>query len=1186
MPGDHRPLFGSLLKRYRRAAHLTQGELAERVGYNPNYISMLERGVRAASAPTIDLLADALELSSGDRAVFRAAAQQHSRLEPEEGEVGASSAGAPGVRTFLLADVRGYSRFTLEQGDEAAARLAERFAAIARAMAAAHEGAVIELRGDEALAVFSSARQALRAAVALQEHFAKQSSEDPSLPLKVGIGLDAGEAVPVEGGYRGAALNLAARLCSLAGPDEVLASEGVVHLARKLEGLTYVERGALQLKGFIDAVRVVQVVAEEAAEQPEAMPERDAARERPLPIGGFLGALPASPLVAREAELGKVLSVVDAVAGGSGRLVLLVGEPGIGKTRLAQEVTLALRNRSFVVASGRCYEPQEAVPFYPFLEVFGTLYVAASSSVRANVPGRWPYLGHLLPNAGLPAAGTRPEGQEAQERLFWSVSGFLQAVAEERPVALLLDDLHWADGTSLALLQHLARHTRAYRVLLLGTYRDVEVGLRHPLDRALRDLNREHLAERVSIRRLGQEETAALIATTFGEEQVSSEFAELVHRHTEGNPFFTGEVLQALVERGDIYREDGRWERREIGDIEVPESVRSAIEERLSRLSEGAQGLLYEASVLGQTFRFDDLQAMGDHSEGALDEVLEEALGADLIHERGRDGYEFNHALTQQTLYTGLSSRRRRRLHLAAGEALEKLTDRVREKRVAELAWHFLEADEPERALAYGLLAGDHSEVIFAHQEAERHYQTALGLARELTALPQETEALEKLGAVLGNLGRYDEALELLDLSIERYSSMGNLEGEKRVTAQIGIWHRARGTPEEGIARLQPLVERLEASGQREGLAPLYARLEALFFASGRYAEQVKAAERACYLASVAGDDRVLAQAQVGRAVALGMLGRPEALDAAEAALPLAEAAGDLYTLRRALTSIANEHERRGELERSHQYIERSLQVAEQADNPWWIGFALAYVASLSFSLGRWMEARAYLQRALAISRTVGPSWWSAYPLIELGRLELACGNWEEAAKWLREGLAIANRNQDLQGLRYAQAPLAELDLLEGRPAAALDRLSPLLDRSGLQEAQVTGMMPALAWAYLDAGDEAKAEEVLAQCLTRTRSSEAKLALMEALQVQGRLLTRQSRWAEAEQAFEEAVSLAHSMPHPYSEGRALYKWGRMYATKGEPVRARERLADARSIFLRLGARPYVERTRRALSALT
>jgi class 3 adenylate cyclase len=183
------------------------------------------------------------------------------------------------LRTFLIADVRGYTRFTQEYGDEAAAQLATRFAALMREGVAARGGRVLELRGDEALAVFGSARQALCAALALQARFAHEREAEPTLPLAVGMGLDAGEAVPVEAGYRGGALNLAARLCSLAEPGEVLASEAVMHLAGKTPGLAYRGRGPVQLKGLAEPVVAVQVVPEAAPPAAQRLAQATGAAE-------------------------------------------------------------------------------------------------------------------------------------------------------------------------------------------------------------------------------------------------------------------------------------------------------------------------------------------------------------------------------------------------------------------------------------------------------------------------------------------------------------------------------------------------------------------------------------------------------------------------------------------------------------------------------------------------------------------------------------------------------------------------------------------------------------------------------------------------------------------------------------------------------------------------------------------
>lgn len=315
------------------------------------------------------------------------------------------------IHTFLIADVRGYTAYTLEHGDEAAARLASRFADIVDEVVSVRDGRVLELRGDEALVVFDSARLALRAAVDLQTRLQAEIERDPSLPLRVGVGLDAGEAIPVRDGFRGAALNMAARLCSLAGPGEVLASDGVMHLARKVEGVAYIERGMVQLKGFADPVRVIRVElgsgspggpTEVTGLQTGPAANANVPPRQDLPFGGFLGALPVTPLVARERDLAQVLGAVDGVAGGTGRLVLISGEPGVGKTRLAQEVTLEVRNRGFAIAAGRCYEAHQNIAFYPFVEALTAVYGAAPASIQADISRQWPDLARLLPSLGLP----------------------------------------------------------------------------------------------------------------------------------------------------------------------------------------------------------------------------------------------------------------------------------------------------------------------------------------------------------------------------------------------------------------------------------------------------------------------------------------------------------------------------------------------------------------------------------------------------------------------------------------------------------------------------------------------------------------------------------------------------------------------------------------------------------------
>ena len=1096
------------------------------------------------------------------------------------------------VRTFLIADVRGYTHFTLEHGDVEAARLAARFAEVAGGVVSAGGGEVIELRGDEALAVFTSTRAALRAATELQARLVRETEADPSLPLKVGIGLDAGEAIPVAGGFRGAALNLAGRLCSLAGPGEILASETVTALARKMEGLEYLDRGTAQLKGFADLVKVIEVKRSAISYQlsasepggslssPEsdsmANPDGSGLREqglgvRSLPIGGFLGSLPSTALVGREAELARAGEIVEAALAGGGRLVLLAGEPGAGKTRLAQEVTLVLRDGGFMIAAGRCYEPQLSVPFYPFLDVLTTLYDAAPPAVRAKVPRAWPDLARMLPALGLPVADFA--GPQDQQRLFWTVTGFLQAIAAVQPTAVLLDDLHWSDSASLELLQHLARHTGTDRIFLLGLYRDVEVGRRHPLEGALRDLQREDLVERIDIRRLGPIETAALMAVTVGEEEeISEEFSSLVFRRTEGNPFFIQQVMRALVARGDIFRRDGHWDRRAIEEIQVPESVRSVVGQRLSRLLETTQEILREASVLGQTFSFDDLQSMSDRQEQELESALDSSITAGLVRDMGRDVYAFDHALTQGSLYGELSSRRRRRLHLSAAEAIEGLSETKRATRAAELAWHFLEADEPTRAIHWSLIAGDESRAVFAHHDAEYHYRIALGLAHELGDRDQESQAAESLGRTMYSLARNDESLTVLEEAAAIYHAKGDVDAEARVVAAIGSAYFQMSRLSEGVNRLQPLLESRESDMEPAASAAVLVELGNLYWGMGQYQEAAQLSERAAKRAQDAGDERALARAEFRWGTALTSLDRSgEGLPHLDSAIVLAEQAGDLITLARSLNNRAICHERAHRWEEAWADLQGQLELARRAGNPDQLVYALGNLAMNAFWLqGDWARAEPYADEVLRIGRRLRRTRATFH--VAMGLFMRRIMGDEKATAELEDLAEDGERIGDGAMWAWAQIFLGTLDLHE-RPAEARRRLEPLLDHPAIEEGR-RRVASSLARACLLTADLERAEALLVEyhpTLDREREE-----LGEWMQTDGMLRARRGRWQEARAGFEAALAIADGESAPFLRAATLLELGVTHALMGEPSEAAERFEAALEAYRHLGAVFFVE----------
>jgi len=959
---------------------------------------------------------------------------------------------------------------------------------------------------------------------------------------------------------------------------------------------------------FTDTAKVVLYGQAPAGPHPWAMEGEGrgiaAGAERLRRNGGWLEALTEGQLVSQDDERRPMRLADEATEKPDGQLVRLAGEPGVGKTRLAQEVTLEARNRGFLVAAGSCYEQRQAAPFYPFLEALPVLYSACPPALRSEVPRRWPHVGRLLPDAGIPVPPALADGIEEQERLFRAVTDFLRAAAETAPVALAFDDLHWADESSLDLLRHLARHTRASGVLILGTYRD-ELHREHPLEATLLELHRQQLVTQIPVRRMDERGTEALVMETVGEgdntQRVPAGLLELLHRRSEGNPFFLQELARALVERGDLYRENGRWKGRDIEELAVPERVRAVVQQRLTRLTDPTQEILREASVLGQAFSFDELLEMrrfaggsrphrDEPADGGLDrpphetesrggaeeeieEALDEATAAGLVQEIDGDHFAFHHTLTQQVLYEDLSGRRRRRLHRIAAQMLARGDRARREGRTAELAWHRIQADDAEGALPYAILAGDQAEESFAHSEAERLYRMALSIAWEIEPAASEriagleAQALEKLGGVLRATGRYDEALEALERAAGAYQETGDREGEQRVIASIGSVHAVTGRINEGIPRLLAAVgapERETPPSRSPALPLLYSALAQLFAVGGRFRESLATVERASELAKAAGDGRTLAEAQIQRGEALTALGRPEeAREALEQILPL-EQAGPLP---RALNALGLTWIASGDFEQARLYHEQALEQVERSD-PGGLALTLVALARSHFLLGNWDRAEHLLRRADESARSIGGPGVSGQVQLALGSLCVARGNWEEADRRLTEAAEIAP-DRELEQL--AQIWMAEKDLAQGRPEAAAVRLEPYLGRA------IPELLPVLARAFLEMKDVEKAEALAAQAFGRAASRRRRAELAEALWVQGMVRAGQGRTEEATRLLEGGLSLARSMPYPYLEARILYHWGTMQVEQGERQQAREKLERALLLFRRLGAEPYVER---------
>src|SRR5215469_5604950 len=495
-----------------------------------------------------------------------------------------------GTITLLFTDLVNSTELLGRAGDEHAQRIFRAHHKLLSDAVAGHGGHEVKWLGDGLMVAFSSAADAVRCAIAMQ-----QGAQRPVAGARLGlrVGLHVGEALRDETDYFGTAVVVARRLCERASAGQIIASALVSGLLAGRSNLNFRDLGALELKGLAAPVPSCEVLYE---------------HHEPTRL------LRQMPFVGRANQMAALHAAIDAALSGQASLVMIAGEPGIGKTRLAEEAGAYARLRGAQVLVGRCYEGEAASPYSPFVEAIREyLSTRPEDALRAEMGHGASDIAKLVPEihkrfADLPSSPAANPNEERM-RLFDSVASFLVNASKANPLMLHLDDLHWADKASLLLLQHLARRFKGSCLIVVGTYRDVELDRRHPLSTVLAELRRERLYQRQLLRGLSESEVTELIEAQ--QQKIESpgekEFVRAILGETEGNPFFIEEVLRHLVESGALYRREGRWviDAKSIAEIGIPEGVRDVISRRLSRLSETCNSALAAAAVLGREFEFE-----------------------------------------------------------------------------------------------------------------------------------------------------------------------------------------------------------------------------------------------------------------------------------------------------------------------------------------------------------------------------------------------------------------------------------------------------------------------------------------------------------------------------------------------------------------------------------------------------
>jgi predicted ATPase/class 3 adenylate cyclase len=767
---------------------------------------------------------------------------------------------------------------------------------------------------------------------------------------------------------------------------------------------------------------VLKLLAKDPAERPASAADvrKELAMVSPL-AGGEAEGQPtsANPLdrlaqgafVGREPELAQLRKGIDAAFSGQGRVLLLVGEPGIGKTRTAEEVSTYAALRGAQVLWGRCHEGEGAPSYWPWVQLIRSyVHDSEPSTLLAEMGAGASAIAEVVSDVRERLPGLQPvsplEPEQARFRLFDSVTRFLANASQRRPLAIVLDDLHWADKPSLLLLQFLARELAGSRILVLGSYRDVELRRTHPLSETLAELARLEGTERVLLRGIANEDVARLIELTTGKAPPAALVAA-VHRETEGNPFFVHEIVRLLAAEGrlDQPEEVRSW------SLSIPQGIREVIGRRMNGLSEACNRLLTIASVIGREFDLPVLGRVADTSAEETAELLEEATAARAVEAlaASMDRYRFSHALVRETLREELGTTRRVRLHRRTVGVLEGHYRDTLERHLAELAYHAVEGahggGDIEKAIDYASRAARRASAILAYEDAIPHFERALQVLklREGGDEPLRCDLLTELGdAQLHALDR-DQAARSLAAAVEIARAQGAALRLARAAASLSEASSILGEAVEASVAL--LEEALAALAERdcEERVRVLVALSQEHYLGHQVGHARELADQAVEAARRLGDDAVLLRALSS---AWGTrIGPGSADDLAEIPLEverLAATTGDRHQQLMALSYLRFPALMRGDREEFERLVREQGRLLAGAQNAVAEYHSRVGSASLALFEARWEEAARLAGEALALGQPALGSFAAQMYGIQMGGVLWARGKDESLLQGLR----------------------------------------------------------------------------------------------------------------------------------------------------------------------------------------
>jgi len=993
-----------------------------------------------------------------------------------------------------------------------------------------YEGTINQFTGDGVMALLGApvahedhAQRACYAALAIQkalEVYGAKIEKDTGVEFKMRFGLNSGPVIVGAIGDNlrmdytavGDTTNLGSRMESMARPGTILVSGNTHRLVKDF--FEFEPLGKIEMKGKKELQEAFELI-------------------KPGEVETRIGASVAKGLtrfVGRKNSMAALLDVFDKVKSRSGQVVGLLGEAGVGKSRLLLEMRNMLPQGEYSYLEGRCLQYGGSMAYLPVLDILRSYFDIKEGDreflirkkmeekildLDVKLKGVIPPFQSLLSLEVDDEDFSKLEPKEKREKTFEALRDLMIRVSQEKPLVLVVEDLHWMDKTSEEFLDYLIGRLANTPIMLLLLYRPEYT---HPW-------GSKSYYTKVGLDQLGTDSSSELVKAILEEGEAAPELRQLILNRAAGNPLFLEEFTRTLLENGSIERKDEKYVLRgKASDIQVPDTIQGIIAARLDRLEDNLKRTMQVASVIGRDFAFRILQTITGMRED-LKSYLLNLQGLEFIYEKNlfpELEYIFKHALTQEVAYNSLLSKRRKEIHAKIGGAIEELYAERLEEFYEMLAYHYSRSDNLEKAGRYSRLSGEKAQGNYAHREALDFYRGALDLLNRLPeTVENKRERIEILYLMrisLMFLAYPEGTLALLQEGERLAKELGDERYLAKFYNVMGLYYSAKGDPQSGIKHSETAFKVARKNRDIELMAPLAHGLSFSYSQAGEYYKIVDMA--------------------------------PEVIDLIEKT----ERESDFFTLAMNVYSLlcsfcGNAMGMLGAFDKGKRFLEKGLQNAAKMNDTAALAFVEIYYGYFYIAKGEWEHSKGHFEKSIKHS---------------------------EEVKW---GLVSA---LSWSGLGYACAMLGDPETGKRQAEMGLE-----MQRDSGVEMHLSLNHYLLGWIHLDLGDLRNARSLAEEALRLSQKNNEKLTEGRSWALLGGVLSKTDplEFNKAEECILKGVEICGELKtKPYYSLGHLHL-GQLYLNAGEREKALENLKKAEGMFREMGMDYWLNKAQEVLAAL-